>query len=63
MIIPKDAITAEDLARRLNVTMATLRRWHQRGKGPKRSYDGRFPYYRVSDIEAWKREEIRRLTE
>jgi hypothetical protein len=63
MIIPKDAITAEDLALRLGKTMATLRRWHKKKIGPKRNYSGKFPFYYISDIEEWKREEMKRATE
>lgn len=41
------------LAKRLNLSQATLQKWRLNGTGPRFLKLGRAVRYRVSDVEAW----------
>jgi excisionase family DNA binding protein len=46
-------LTQQQLADELEVSLRTLERWRQQGKGPAFLRVGRSPRYRRADIEAW----------
>lgn len=48
--------TAEQLAERYNVTVATITDWRYKRRGPKWFKGGKRVYYRQSAVEAWEKE-------
>jgi predicted DNA-binding transcriptional regulator AlpA len=49
-----DYLTEKELADKLRMSPAGLRRWRELGKGPKVTYlGGRLVRYSVEDVEAW----------
>lgn len=45
--------TAQELAEKLNISVRTLSRWHNRRIGPTRSKIGNFIAYRSDAVEEW----------
>jgi hypothetical protein len=50
---PEGCLWIEDAAIRIGVTLATLRKWRVKGKGPKGFPIGRFIAYRIADLDAY----------
>lgn len=48
-----ELLTTEQVAYELSVTVKTLRRWRQKGKGPKATKIGARLLYRASDVSKW----------
>jgi predicted site-specific integrase-resolvase len=46
-------MSANDLAKELNVSIRTLSRWHVAGTGPTRVKLGKKTYYRKDSVHAW----------
>jgi predicted DNA-binding transcriptional regulator AlpA len=46
-------LTESELAQRLQVSVATLRRWRAAHTGPAYVQVGRFPRYLVADVSEW----------
>lgn len=47
------AVSETELARRVSVSTAVLRKWRREGKGPRFLKLGRLVRYLVSDVDAW----------
>jgi excisionase family DNA binding protein len=54
--LPK-LLTVEQLAEFLGVPVATVYRWNYLGTGPQRMAVGRHVRYRLSDVDAWLRDQ------
>jgi excisionase family DNA binding protein len=48
-----DYLSAEQLAQQLHISLRTLQRWTERGKGPSVTVVGRTVYYRRQAINDW----------
>lgn len=48
-----ELLTTEQVAYELSVTVKTLRKWRQHGKGPKAIKMGNRLRYRISDVSKW----------
>jgi excisionase family DNA binding protein len=46
-------LTEQELAKRLNVSLASIRRWRINGRGPLFLKVGALVRYRPEDVEAW----------
>ncbi len=51
--ILKDYVSRDDLAAKLGITVKTLVRWQNDGKGPPVTYLGRAPFYSIPSFEKW----------
>jgi excisionase family DNA binding protein len=51
-------LTIEDVADRLQIPVATLRKWRLEGRGPQGFRVGRFVRFRPVDVDAWVLEQI-----
>jgi hypothetical protein len=51
--ILKDYVSRDDLAAKLGITVKTLVRWQNDGKGPPVTYLGRVPFYSIPSFEKW----------
>lgn len=51
-------LTPEDLARREQVSLATIYRWNSDGTGPRRFRAGKHVRYRLADVEAWEAQRL-----
>jgi DNA-binding transcriptional regulator YiaG len=58
--LPTTWLTTEDLARRYQVPVATVRTWRHKGTGPDGVVFGRHVRYSVSEVERWERERAER---
>jgi excisionase family DNA binding protein len=52
-----ELLSVEQLAELLGVPVATVYRWNYLGTGPQRLAIGRHVRYRISDVDAWLREQ------
>ncbi len=52
-----ELLSVEQLAELLGVPVATVYRWNYLGTGPQRLAIGRHVRYRLSDVEAWLRDQ------
>lgn len=55
-------LTTEELAARWKMNPGSLCNWRQQGRGPKFIKVGSRVFYRVSDVEAYEAENLRRST-
>ena len=51
-------LTAEALAERLDVPVLTVKYWLRTGYGPQSIKVGRHRRYRLTEVEAWEREQL-----
>lgn len=50
-------LSSEDLAERYGTTVATIRGWRYKRKGPKFFRAGKRVYYRPADVDAWEKDQ------
>lgn len=53
-------LTPEDLVERFGVPISTIYRWNYMGTGPRYMTVGKHVRYRLTDVESWENESIRK---